>query len=136
MSWNIFVQDIPSDAKCVADIPDGFRPQPIGPRARVLDTIREVIPFADFSDGTWVRVDGAEVSMEISIDDEDPLSSFAFFIRGGEAAPGIVAEVLNRLNLRAFDSGSESGIFDPTNAADSLHKWQQYRGHVCRPKTS
>lgn len=135
MSWDIFVQNIPPDAKCVGDIPDNFRPLPIGPRSRVLEIIREVVPFADYSDPTCIHVDGPAVSMEIGMGDEDPISSFAFFIRGGDASAGVVADVLSRLKLRALDTGSESGIFDPAKAVGSFQKWQQFRDRVCKPKT-
>jgi hypothetical protein len=50
MSWGIFVQDIPPDARTVDDIPDSFVPAPIGQRSFIIEEIQKVAPFADFSD--------------------------------------------------------------------------------------
>jgi hypothetical protein len=132
MSWDIFVQDIPAGAQSVADIPDNFSPQPIGSASQVLEAIRSVAPFADFSDPAWVRIDAPGVSLEVSVRPEESLRSFAFHIHGGEASAGVVADILQRLDLRAFDSASDSGIFDSSQAAESLHRWQEYRIHVLK----
>lgn len=88
MSWDIFVQDIPADARSVGDIPNDFSPLPIGPVSRILDAIRAAAPFADFSDPTWIRLDRPGVSMEISVQNEEPIRGFAFHIRGGNASAG------------------------------------------------
>ena len=136
MSWDIFVQDIPAEARSVADIPDDFAPQPIGSPLRVLDALRAVAPFADFSDPTWVRIDAPDACMEVGIGADNPVECFAFHIRGGSGSIGIVAEVLQRLHLRAFDTASATGIFDPSQAAESLHRWQQYRAHVLASRTT
>jgi hypothetical protein len=56
MSWDIFVQDLPRDAKTVADIPDDFKPAVIGARSEIISMIKEVVPTANFSDlhGDWL----------------------------------------------------------------------------------
>ena len=136
MSWDIFVQDIPAEAQSVADIPADFSPQPIGSPARILDALRAVAPFADFSDPTWVRIDAPAACMEVNIGADDPVGCFAFHIRGGSGSVGIVAEVLQRLRLRAFDTASDTGTFDSSCAAESLHRWQQYRAHVLGTRTA
>jgi hypothetical protein len=130
MSWDIFVQDIPGTARSVADIPDDFSPRPISSPSRVLDAIRAAAPFADVSDPTWVRLDAPGVSIEVSLGTDDPLDSFAFHVHGGDCSAGVVADILDRLQLRAFDPASDSGIFDPSRAAESFHRWQEYRNHV------
>ena len=68
--------------------------------------------------------------MEISVSAADPLDGFAFHIRGGDCSAGIVADILQRLQLRAFDPASDSGIFDSSQASESLRRWQQYRTQV------
>ena len=130
MSWDIFVQDIPSAAQSIADIPDDFRPSPIGSRSRVLQAIRSAAPFAEFPDDSWARLDAPGVSMQISLGTDDPQESFAFHIYGGDCSAGVVADILFRLNLRALDPASDSRIFDPSHASESLQRWQQYRTHV------
>ncbi|HEY3898268.1 MAG TPA: hypothetical protein VGM54_06630 [Chthoniobacter sp.] len=130
MSWDIFVQDIPVEARTLAEIPDDFSPQPIGAPSHILDAIRAAAPFADLSDPTWVRIDAPGISMEVGVRAEDPLYSFAFHIRGGDCSAGVVADILQRLQLRAIDPASDSGIFDSSKAAESLQRWQQYRDRV------
>jgi hypothetical protein len=134
MGWDLFVQEIPAAITCVDDIPEGFEPSPIGSRAAVLAVIRDVAPFADFSDPAWVRIDFADVAVEVNLGDNEVLTSFAFHVRGGDEAVGLIADVLDRLGLRAFDAGSDSGIFDASTATASLQKWRAYReGVLARP---
>jgi hypothetical protein len=135
MSWDIFVQDIPSDAKSVEDIPDDFSPKPIGSPADVLEAVRSVAPFADFSDPTWVQIDAPGINIEVSIRSEEPLASFAFHVRGGDCSAGVVSDILSRLRLRAFDPASDSGIFDPQSASESFQKWKEYRDRVVQKRT-
>ena len=53
MSWDIFVQHFPANAKTVADIPSDFKPAPIGDRTTIIEKIKDIVPSADFSDPTW-----------------------------------------------------------------------------------
>ena len=58
MSRDVFVQDLPTDARTVADIPDDWRPSPLPfDRDRVMEVVRDVVPTADFSDPTWGVID-------------------------------------------------------------------------------
>ena len=132
MSWDIFVQDIPRFATSIDEIPDDFIPSQIASRAAILDAIQTVLPFADMSNSSWVRVDSQGVALEISLGDTDPVKSFTFHVRGGEHSIGAVAEILARLGLRAFDPQAQSGIFDPSKAAESLASWQAYRDRVLK----
>ena len=130
MSWDIFVQDLPPDVKGVADIPEDFVPQPLGSRCRVIDAIRAAAPFAKFTDETHAQLDAPDISVEITIGADDPLRGFAFHVYGGDRSAGVVADILSRLQLRALDPLSHSGIFDPSQASGSLQRWQVYRRSV------
>ena len=132
MSWDIFVQDIPRGARDAGDIPEDFQPRPLGERSEVIRRILEVVPEADFSDPTWGTVEEPEYSIEFNIGDEDEIMAFALHVRGGEAAAGLVADLLARCGWRAFDTASESGIFDPASAADSLKRWRAHRDRAVR----
>ena len=66
MSWDIFVQDIPDEARAVRDIPDDFEPRPLGSRTEVIRRIPEVVPTADFSDPSWGTVEGPDFSIELN----------------------------------------------------------------------
>jgi hypothetical protein len=130
MSWDIFIQDIPEGATSAGDIPDDFEPRPLGSRSDIVRRIREVVPAAHFSDPSWGSFDGPDFSIEFSIGDDEEVTSFAMHVRGGDIAAGVVADLLNQCGWRAFDPGSDSGMFDPGNASESLNRWRAYRDRV------
>ena len=54
VSRDIFVQDIPTAARSVSDIPDDWRPRPLSfDAADIIGAVRELAPSADFTDPTW-----------------------------------------------------------------------------------
>ncbi len=113
MSRDIFVQDIPADVREVSDIADDFRPQSIGSRDQIIAVISQIAPDADFSDPAWGTVDRDGYSIEVNLGEEARLTSFAFHVRDATGeADQLVAEILSTLDLRAFDSASDSGIFE------------------------
>jgi hypothetical protein len=117
MSRDIFVQDIPSDVANVEDIPDGWMPAPLpcSPE-QVRDAVLAVAPEADFSDPTLGQIVRPGVDIEVGLGDTHVLDSFAFHVRSSDcaAAEALIAAVLGRLGLRAFDpEGSDTGIFTP-----------------------
>src|SRR5262245_48697767 len=130
MSWDIFVQDLPRDAKSTDDIPEDFRPQPIGTRQQVMSSILKAAPFANTSDPAWLQVEGHGVDLEVSLGENETLQGFAFHVRGGDSSIGVVAAVLGDLKLRALDPQSESGFFDAAAAESSRVRWLEYRNQV------
>jgi hypothetical protein len=132
MSWDIFVQDVPMDVSSVTDIPVDFEPKPLGRHTAILEVIRAALPFADFSDDSWIRVDLPEVSMEISLGKDDPVKGFAFHVRGGHLSAAAIADILGQLDARAFDPGADNGLFDMATSSESLRRWQQFRDSVLR----
>ena len=129
MSWDIFVQDIPSDARMIDDIPDDFVPATIGRRSEIIEKIKEIVPFADFSDPAWGTIEGTDYSIEVNLGADESIDSFAFHVRGDDVAAGLVSDILKHLNLRAFDGGT-GDIFDHERAAAGLKKWRAYRDWV------
>ena len=129
MSWDIFVQDFPPDAHTVDDIPDDFEPAPLGPRAEIIEKIREVMPFADFSDPTWGLIDGDGFSIEVNLGADESVDGFALHVRGGDLAAACVVAIIEHLGVRAIDS-STGDFFKPADAVASLQKWRAYRDHV------
>jgi hypothetical protein len=115
MSRDVFVQDIPAEARTVADIPDDWMPQPLPfGDAAVVDAVRAVAPDANYSDPACGRIDRPGVAIEVSLEDASPLLCFALRVRttDAEAADEIVRAILRRLDIRALDpEGSDGGIF-------------------------
>lgn len=130
MSWDIFVQDLPSGIRSIKEIPADFKPRPIGSRAEIIKKILEACPDADFSDPTWGVIEGSGYSIEVSIRAEEACMGFALHVRGGEVVTGVIAAILDRLDLRAIDPESDTGLFDCEAAEGSLRKWQAYRDQV------
>jgi hypothetical protein len=135
MSWDIFVQDIPHGLSSVEDMPDDFEPKPLGARQEIIEKIRSVVPTADFSDPSWGLIDGPDFSIEVSLGSDEIVEGFAFHVRGGDAAAFVVADILERLGCRAFDGGSESGLFEVgPDGSDAQKKWRAYRDEILRGK--
>ena len=130
MSWDIFVQDFPADAMSLEEIPTDFKPASLGKRAGIIEQIRMVIPSANFADLSWGTIDSDGWSIEINIGPEDDCSGFAFHVRGGDAAIGVIAAILQQLKLRAVDSQTGDFFVADGTAVDAFHKWRAYRDQV------
>jgi hypothetical protein len=127
MSWDNFVQDLPREATTTAEIPDAFRPKPIGPHAEIVKKIIEVIPTANFANPAWGLIDGGGWSIEVNLGSDEICEGFALHVRGGDEAVGAVAEILARLDLRALDSQTGEFFEAGPIALASFRKWRAYR---------
>lgn len=130
MSWDLFVQDIPSAAKRVDEIPDDFKPAPLGHRSEVIRRILEVAPATKFGDASWGMLETHGFSVEFNLGEEENVLSFTMHIRGGDVAAGFAAALLGHAGWRAFDPTSYTGIFDPRRAEVGLAKWRAFRARV------
>ena len=130
MSWDIFVQDFPSDAKTIDDIPDDFNPAVIGKRTTVIQKIKEVVSSADFSDPAWGVIDGTDWSIEANLGADEECRDFAFHVSGGDTAAGVVSAILQSLGLRAVDSQTGEFFEAGPDAVESFRKWRAYRDQV------
>jgi hypothetical protein len=132
MSWDVFAQDLPADARTVDDIRQDFVPAPIGSRSEIIRKIKEVVPFADFSDPSSGEIEGEGFSIDVSTNGDEEVTCVAFSVRGNDRAAGIISEILTKLNLRALDSGT-GDFFDHERAAEGLQRWRQYRDQIVGP---
>ena len=135
MSWDVFVQDLPQEAKSAADIPADFRPASIGKRSAIIEKIREVFPTADFSDPSWGRINGDNWSIEVNIGANEDCGGFALHIRGGDAAVGAVEAILQRLHLRALDTQTGDFFKAGPESIDSVRKWCAYRDQLLKSRS-
>jgi hypothetical protein len=134
MSWDVFVQDLPQEARNTADIPSDFRPASIGKRSAIIEKIREVFPAADFSDPSWSRIDGDDWSIEVNFGANEDCAGFALHIRGGDAGVGAVDAILQRLHLRALDAQTGNFFKAGPESIDSFRKWRAYRDQCLKTK--
>jgi hypothetical protein len=117
-------------ARSGEDIPIDFQPSPIGPRALIIEKIKEAAPSADFSDASWGRIADDSWSVEVNLGKQEDCKHFAFHIRGGDGAVGVVAAILQHLGLRAVDSQT-GDFFEPgPKALESFRNWRAYRDRI------
>jgi hypothetical protein len=130
MSWDIFVQDFPDGARSLDEIPDDFTPASIGKRSAIVEQIKAVAPNANFSNPTWGTIEGEDWSIEVNIGPEEDCRNFAFHVRGEDAAVGVIATILQRLNLRAVDSESGGFFAAGPEAIEAFRRWRSYSDQV------
>jgi hypothetical protein len=128
MSWDIFVQDLPRDAKTIDDIPDDFRPGSLNlDRSDLIKLIKELVPSADFTNPAWGTADTGTLCLEFNIGEDETVDSFAIHSRGATDDAITIAMILDRLNLRALDAGT--GDFFSLEKCD-VEGWKRYRDQV------
>lgn len=130
MSWDIIAIDMPPEIKCVADIPKGFVPPPLGKRAEVIGKIEAIIPAANFSDPGWGLIRGEGWSIEVSLGKAEECGSFSLHLRGGDGAFGALVAILQGLNLRAIDCQTSEFFVAGKEGVESFERWKQYRDRV------
>jgi hypothetical protein len=130
MSWDIFAMDTPPGVQSVSEIPDDFRPRSLGSRSAVISKIQQIVPTADFSDPLWGLIDGDDWSIEVNLGKDEDCDGFALHVRGGEAAVGAVASILDGLGIRAIDAQTGEFFVSGPSAIESFRKWTAYRDHV------
>jgi hypothetical protein len=131
MSWDIYIQDLPAVA-CLADVPESFRPGPIGERQAVLQRLRELLPEAEQQDELWFFVRRPDAELSIVVHTEGAHATHvSMHVHGGEASPTFVARIVTGLGLRALDSGTGE-LFDPERPEAGYLAWQTFREQLGR----
>ncbi|HEX7150813.1 MAG TPA: hypothetical protein VF618_04935 [Thermoanaerobaculia bacterium] len=125
MSWDVFIQHLPSSAVHVADIPDDFEPLPLGTRADVMKTVATVFASTDMTDPTWIKVSDQRYAIEIGVGDEDPVACVALHVRGDESVIPPIARLVELFGARAIDSWTGE-FFETERAAESIRQWRAF----------
>jgi hypothetical protein len=129
MSWDISIQNLPADAASLADIPNDYRPEPLGPLQEVIKRVQEVFPAADFSDPSWGLLRNEEFSIEFNMGRHEICNGFMLHVRGGGGVALAVERLLRHLNLRGIDC--QIGEFFSLEAAEaSFKQWREFRDRV------
>lgn len=136
MSWDLYALVLPAAMTNVSELPHGYDPPPLGSRAELRERITEAAPTATFSDPGWGNLRGPGYAIEINLGDDEPVSVVALHVRGTDEAVGAVAALLDRLGLRAIDTGSATGaLFSAADGGEHLAAWRAYRDQVLPPPT-
>lgn len=135
MSWDISIQHLPESVTCVDEIPDDFRPPPLGPRLQIISDILRVIPDVDFTDPSWGMLDRPTFSIEFNMGSEDVCDGFMLHVRGGGDAMRLIDQLLSALRLRGLDCQS-GGFFRLEEAGDTFQQWQDFRDRMVSDSSS
>ncbi|MBK6341561.1 MAG: hypothetical protein IPM12_02920 [Flavobacteriales bacterium] len=120
MSWDIFIQDFP-DVPSINDVPDAFRPKPIGNRDELIARIREAIPFIDQVDSDWLfaKGDDIDVSFQLHMEDATQVRYMVAHVHGGEQSAACIGALLRQLGLRGHDTATGE-LFDGLSLDEGL----------------
>jgi hypothetical protein len=125
MSWDVFIQDLPDEARRVVEVPDDFQPRPLGARAQLISRIASQFPDADFTDPSWGKLQRDGYAIDISIGDDDPVTGITLHVRGSDDAVGAVVALIDAVGGRAVDSWTGE-LFDQAVALHSIRRWRAY----------
>ena len=123
--------DLPAEARTIDDIPQDFAPKPLGPRSEIIAHIQQILPQANFADPSWGMLAGWGFVIEFNMGREEICDGFMLHVRGGGAAMGAVAQLLEHLNLRGIDCQT-SELFSVEAAEASFREWQAFRDRPVR----
>jgi hypothetical protein len=134
VSWDLLLIDLPTEFALVEDIPSGFVAKPLGSRAEVAQKIAEVFPNTNFSDPVWPIIRGDDWAVEFHLGNEDPLAQLTLYLRGGTAALGAAAALVERLKVRAIDIQTTKFFDAGPDAQASFETWQRFRDQALGQK--
>ncbi|MBK6626523.1 MAG: hypothetical protein IPJ87_16175 [Flavobacteriales bacterium] len=120
MSWDIYIQDLPP-VRSANEIPEHFRPRPIGERDLLAARIRKVFPMADAQDGDWffVNAPGMDLSLQLHLEDASQVRYILVHVHGGPQSAAGIAALLRELGLRALDTAT-GDLFDAETLEEGL----------------
>ncbi len=120
MSWDIYIQDLPAVAS-ITDVPEDFRPRPIGEREALIALVREAVPFTDLVDPDWlfIKANGIDVSIQLHMEDDEQVRFMVAHIHGGEQSAACIGALLRHLGLRAHDTRT-GDLFDGFSLDEGL----------------
>jgi hypothetical protein len=135
VSFDVFFQSFPRNAKTLDEVPDHFAPAPLGSLANVRALLKSALPNMRLAqDGAGV-VDADSFSAEIIMGDDDPCEGFMVSLRGGPGGAAIVDAICNVTGFRAVAPGVDRIITSGDEIGESFAGWRKYRDSVVRPQS-
>lgn len=130
--------DLPKETADVSRLPGDFEPSPLGNHNDLIAAIQAVAPMADFSDPSRGQIVTADFVIEVSLGKEEPVDSVMLHVRGGDAAIGLISQIVEQLNARLPETKANPRAYDvqagelfgQTSAAASLAAWREFRDRV------
>jgi hypothetical protein len=119
LPWAILIQPLPAGLRTLDDIPEGYRPPPLGAREAIISRIRDRVPGVDFFYSAWGRLEGEGFSIEFHLGEEEEATSLLLHVRGDRKAISVVRDVSEALGCRAIDC-SERAVIDFESPAEAV----------------
>jgi hypothetical protein len=111
MSWDVFLQKFPQEARQPQDVPDNYVAPAIGSRAEVASALRRLFHDVESADDSFVTVQSSSFAMEIILGDEDPCSHLLLHVHtDGLEATKAILRIAKHLGLRAIDCSTSKFI--------------------------
>jgi hypothetical protein len=103
MTWDVYALKA-GGARSVDQIPAGYTGPDIGEPEHVLRVVRRVAPHVDATDPRWLRIEGPDHRLEVSLGKDIQVHDLSFYIYGGERCVPIVLDICSALGIAPFDT--------------------------------
>jgi hypothetical protein len=131
VSWDVFIFDAPASATSVDQIPQDFKPPPLGTASHVRQRLRESLPDLDLSDPAWGHLVGPTWSIELNIGSDAPVDSIMLHVRGsGDDVLAAIAQIVALVGGRALDISTGDFLTDDPTETAGWQGFQRYRDKV------
>jgi hypothetical protein len=124
MSWDISVFAAKDAPPPVEEMPEGWKPDILGPADEVRQKISTCLPGVDWSDPTWGIYDGEGFSYEFNVGDEDSVEGLMIHVRGGGDAVGPLLNLAGRWGWYLLDCSQGEWLH---HCADTEVGWQEFQ---------
>ena len=123
MSWDILIMSSDGTPEDLNTVPSGWLPNPIGEVSVVREQINRAIDNVDWSVPAWGNYKHGGLSIEINLQEEGEVESFALHIRGqGDPIP-VIATLCKQNGWVAIDY-YDSRMID--FKGDALSRWKRF----------
>ncbi len=130
MSWDVMLVSVPDELVAKHEAPDWETVRPLGTRDEVLAALEKALPGADFSDPTWITVWTETVSMQVSVEEEDPIDNVMLMIRDGDEVLSMIQKLCETTAWKAWDTTTGDFIDWEADPGKGLQAWRGARDHV------
>ena len=129
MSWDVMIFNLQNNIKSVSELTDDSVIS-LGSKNEVLSTIRHIFPQANFSDPTWVVLDGKDYSIEFSLGQDEQIEVLMLHVRGSVDALDAIERFCQINDWRAFDSATGDFINFDLKHDEGFKRWTEYRNFI------
>ena len=104
MTWAVYDVGTSGGIRRVEDLPEGYFLPVVGSTEQVVAQVREVVPYADTTDPSWLVVAGEDHTMEVALGKAAQVHDVTFYVRDGEGAAAVILDVCRRLRITPYDT--------------------------------